>query len=287
MPARLSIIPAAAVDDNELSPLQFRILACLGTYLDADHNCYPKRTTIAERVGCKPRAVTTALSALRDAGYITIKPQFLPDGRQTSSLVHVDLNPLASGNHPPSSPETTPPSTQEPALEDIQDNGSEDKTSLSASQLADALAEYNRACEVLKAKFGEQRWYGAKALNGQRKTWMTARLKDLASEGDNWTDFLRRCLNSQFLTGQTHHNFKVRIDWLLKLSNFTKIMEGHYDRTNNRPSPDEPDIRNPFAKQLLRAADDELDGAGPGACDDAAGGYPIDAGEGHSATLLV
>ena len=53
---------------------------------------------------------------------------------------------------------------------------------------------------------------------------------------DFWKDFFRQVKASSFLTGKTDKPFMADLEWLVKPTNFQKVLEGRYDnRSNNKP----------------------------------------------------
>lgn len=52
---------------------------------------------------------------------------------------------------------------------------------------------------------------------------------------DWWKSFFHRVGASDFLTGKTKQEFMPDLEWLIKQSNFTKILNGRYDNRNGNP----------------------------------------------------
>lgn len=87
MPPRLSIIPAAAVFDLDLSPLDLRVLAVIGTHTNRQGWAMLKAKTIGNRLGgVHERTVRKSVKVLAAAGYVEVKR------RRTYSEFKVDLN---------------------------------------------------------------------------------------------------------------------------------------------------------------------------------------------------
>lgn len=70
-----------------------------------------------------------------------------------------------------------------------------------------------------------------RTLTKQRRSAMKARLSENGME--TITEAFRKAQASDFLTGKVN-DFKASFDWIMKPSNFCKILEGNYD---NRPTP--------------------------------------------------
>lgn len=68
-------------------------------------------------------------------------------------------------------------------------------------------------------------------LTDQRIKAINCRLKEYGK--DNLRTIIDKTAQSDFLTGNNDRKWKASIDWVLKPSNFIKIMEGHYDRKIN------------------------------------------------------
>lgn len=87
-----------------------------------------------------------------------------------------------------------------------------------------------------------------RTLTKQRKSAVKARLTE--SGIDTITEAFRKAQASDFLTGKVN-DFKASFDWIMKPSNFCKILEGNYD---NRPTP-----ARPASKEQQRSSSIDLD----------------------------
>jgi hypothetical protein len=106
----LSIIPAAAVADNQLTDLQLRVLCAIGTFSNRlGGNVWASVSTLAKQSNLSDRSVQRALPALIDAGYIrgTTRP-----GR--TNLYEVVLEGVTVQSPGGDSVVTPPPTTQSP-----------------------------------------------------------------------------------------------------------------------------------------------------------------------------
>lgn len=70
-----------------------------------------------------------------------------------------------------------------------------------------------------------------RTLTKQRRSAVKARISENGI--DTITEAFRKAQASDFLTGKVN-DFKASFDWIMKPSNFCKILEGNYD---NRPTP--------------------------------------------------
>lgn len=78
--AKFSILQAKAVKDKRITDAQFRTLAALGMYADEDGWCFPKQATIGDDIDKSRQAINRDIKALRELGYIEVRPQFKDDG---------------------------------------------------------------------------------------------------------------------------------------------------------------------------------------------------------------
>jgi hypothetical protein len=84
------------------------------------------------------------------------------------------------------------------------------------------IALYHRHCPTLPK---------AKAMPEQRKTYIRARWRDdpKYQNLEWWEKFFRYVDGNDFLRGD-RTNFKANLDWLMRPTNFVKVIEGNYDR---------------------------------------------------------
>lgn len=66
----------------------------------------------------------------------------------------------------------------------------------------------------------------------ERKKAMKARwlTSDVTQDIDWWKEFFNHIRQSEFLMGRKSEEFKARFDWIMKKSNFVKIIEGNYHK---------------------------------------------------------
>lgn len=107
-----------------------------------------------------------------------------------------------------------------------------------AAEIAQAFALFNDAAK-------RTGWPAAQKIDDGRKKKMLGRLKD-AGGIDGFAVAVGKAEASEFLT-VTWPNFNI--DWLLKPANFTKLMEGNYDRKQSDAN------RTGIAADAARAAD--------------------------------
>jgi hypothetical protein len=124
--SRFSIIPSAALDDPKISAMDLRVLALIGSYTGKDMTCYPRQSTLADRLGVARETINRAVMSLAKAGYLVVIQQRRGDGGQRENLYQVRLDPdvkslekapppvihrshpLCATDHTPCDPQITP-----------------------------------------------------------------------------------------------------------------------------------------------------------------------------------
>lgn len=74
-------------------------------------------------------------------------------------------------------------------------------------------------------------------ITSTRRKHMKARLADCGGL-DGWKDALQKVRESSFLKGENNRGWQANIDFMLKESSFTRIMEGTYDHSGPRSNVD-------------------------------------------------
>lgn len=64
-------------------------------------------------------------------------------------------------------------------------------------------------------------------ISDKRKGSIRARIKDFGKDG--FADMVRKASKSDFLKGDNSRGFVAKFDWMMRPSNFQKIIEGNYD----------------------------------------------------------
>ncbi len=82
MPPRFAIVPARAVEDEQLKrhPAALRVLLALGTFTDATGWCCPSQKTLARQLKITRQAAAEHIQLLVRLGYVEVKPLFTPGG---------------------------------------------------------------------------------------------------------------------------------------------------------------------------------------------------------------
>ncbi len=122
---RMSVIPARAVSDPDLSDGAFRTLAALGMFGDRNGWCYPSYATLARIRGLSKSAIAKHITELAEKGYLNIRHRYdEASGAQRSSMLQIrfDYDPekkvepkgeSPDDEQPPRFPGGNPPYTPE------------------------------------------------------------------------------------------------------------------------------------------------------------------------------
>ena len=71
-------------------------------------------------------------------------------------------------------------------------------------------------------------------INKKRKEAIRARINDFGK--DKFAEMIRKASRSDFLKGDSNNGFVAKFDWMIRPSNFQKIIEGNYDNKNRAHS---------------------------------------------------
>ena len=69
-------------------------------------------------------------------------------------------------------------------------------------------------------------------ISKKRKECIRARITEYGKEG--FAEMVRKATKSDFLKGDGNKGFVAKFDWMIRPSNFQKILEGNYDNKNKR-----------------------------------------------------
>lgn len=82
--------------------------------------------------------------------------------------------------------------------------------------------------DTTKGVFGNIRY----PLSDKRKGMINARIKEHGKRV--FVEMIQKAYESDFLKGQNSRNFTATFDWLIKPTNFEKVISGNYDNKNSR-----------------------------------------------------
>lgn len=227
--------------DKELTSSRRMVLVCLANYAGEDGRAWPSQQRIADEAGCGVRSVKDHLKWLEANDFIARKTKRLGQGNgsRTSYLIslkrlsetlvrgediarannaHADIARANSVTCKGSIPHVT--NRQEPSIDSS--NELSDVRQREKSKIQTAYQMFVSAANRQPA------WSVPKTLTKSRKASLTARLKELGGLR-GWEALIERAEQSPFLTGQTHNQFNLAFDWLLKPANTLKVSEGNYD----------------------------------------------------------
>ena len=87
-----------------------------------------------------------------------------------------------------------------------------------------------------------------KSLSDNRKKAIKARLNSYSVE--QFEELFRKAEQSSFLKGANNHNWSANFDWLIKDSNFAKVLDGNYDNKTTNQSQQQSGTGNIFVDML-------------------------------------
>ena len=216
-------IPKEIWLDDNLSALDKVILAEIDSLDDEETGCYASNEHIAAFCKCSKGNVSRAISKLIQSGYIYIKSF---DGRKRVLKSKISLRKTdftnCEGRLHKSARQTT---------QIVKADFTNCEESNIDSKIVSNIDE-NTYTQV-KEKFCEICISLPKiiSIDKARKATVKARLKEYSFE-DIITVF-KKVEQSDFLTGRISADkqrpFKASFDWIMKPSNFIKILEGNYD----------------------------------------------------------
>lgn len=98
--------------------------------------------------------------------------------------------------------------------------------------------------DTTKGVFGNIRY----PLSDKRKGMINARIKEHGKR--TFVEMIQKAYESDFLKGQNSRNFTASFDWLIKPTNFEKVISGNYDNKNSRTSASGNDGNEDFMRNI-------------------------------------
>ena len=237
---------------KDLSPAARVVWAYLRHKQGANDKCWPAVETIWSELGLSVRTVQRALSEL-EKGKVLRRTRPENQGRGQRVNYEVGLRkgdrfaPLSIGKGAKSDPLSTPkrvPNLQKKGAKcdaPLRRNKNQEQEPTSLS-VPDVWNSYQNLPPIL-------------TMTQARKDKLATRMRE-PSFADNWQAIIGKVAGSAFCTGDNDRGWKADIDWLLKNDgNYTKVLEGKYDRSNGKTSESDPP--GPSDDQV-RAALDEI-----------------------------
>lgn len=176
-------------------------------------------------------SVTSAIKLLEEKSFLTIKKERLKNSRFTCCFYSF---PIVSISRDEQSVEQSidvsneqSPDAHKP-IEPIEPNKPKEKSTKKENEnLLIAFNLFNETAEKINIP-------KAQVLTNERKTKLTARLKDCGGI-DGWKTALSILEKSSHCKGKNNRGWKANFDFMLTKSSFVKLMEGNYD--SHVPAP--------------------------------------------------
>lgn len=221
-------IPKEIWLDERLNALDKVILAEIDSLDNSDAGCYASNEHIANFCQCSITKVSTAISKLKDLGYIYIKTF---DGRKRSlksniAFYKADFQFIQDSL---SKNERQPFKNCKADFQNLKESNIDNNTvsridkkenTNRKSFCGDVVEKFNSIC-ISFPKVSK--------LTENREKTIKARLREYSMQ-DIITVF-EKAESSDFLKGKSG-TFKASFDWLMKPANFIKVLEGNYDNRN-------------------------------------------------------
>lgn len=118
------------------------------------------------------------------------------------------------------------------------------------------VIHFAKLCEYFNEKIAE---HGSaigriKGINGERQKAVRARIREYGKEA--FGTVVEKAATSAFLNGRNNKNFIATFDWLVRPTNFPKVLEGNYDDSRLIHATD----RQSYTEQLEADARQRLEG---------------------------
>lgn len=213
------------------------VLLALADSANDEGHCWPSMLSLARKCSKGQRTVQGVIKALVEAGHVTRREVA---GRGCEYWVHprkdcapADTAPVQSSRpagtaprrrcaEPPQPLRDTPAAAADKPSENHQepskDSQPDGDPALSVTEIIDGWNDLASRCGLATVvKLTEQR---------KRKARSQAKRFSL----DDWLSVFRRIEQSPFLRGTNDRGWRCDFDFILSEANFTKILEGKYDR---------------------------------------------------------
>lgn len=244
---RFIAFPRWFLETGNCSGSQALVLLALQSFA-GDCGICPSYESIAKRAGISRRSAVNAVASLVESGVIVKQSRSNERGHESNSFTIIfdpsGENCTSAKSALPSAKKDKPSAKSAlPLVQNLHPNLERTLTRrlskdnpIGASEVRDAFEAYNQIA-------GPAGWPKAIALSKPRASKLKARLAD-AGGLDGWRAALQRAAGNPFMAGDNERGWKADLDFFLRQSSFTKLIEGSYDRkptsgaraTNSRPS---------------------------------------------------
>jgi hypothetical protein len=244
MTKRFARVPIAAATMKGEHAL--RVLIALCSFAGKSGQCWPSLATIASIAGLDRRKVPAALGKLISAGLVT--KIATAAGRSATYQLHYKLTPLQVSALTPQevSPngatdtrrgvkvtpvevtESAPTDTRRGALTDQDSEQTNEQTALLSPDGDGESSQIDLAFQTWNAMASEAGLPAVNKLTKPLRSSLKARLSEIG--GINaWQATIERVRQSEFLCGGSQSGWRCSLQWLVKPSNFEKVVSGNYD----------------------------------------------------------
>lgn len=262
---RFIAFPRWFLETGNCSGSQALVLLALQSFAGDGGSIYPSYETLAKRAGISRRSAVNAVADLVEAGVLVKHSRTSERGHESNSFTVIfdpgDEN-CTSANDGCTSAKSAPPSAKKdgpsaksalPLVQNLHPNLERTLTRRLSKDNPIVASEVRGAFDAYNQLAWQTGWPKAIALSKPRAAKLKARLAE-AGGLDGWCGALQRAAANPFLAGDNDRGWKADLDFFLRQSSFTKLIEGSYDRqptSNSRAANGRPS--GPHA-QLFEAA---------------------------------
>lgn len=127
-------------------------------------------------------------------------------------------------------------------------SGSSNELPCGTSQPHAERIDYTGLVDFFNSKTNGVFGYLRQPLSDKRKGMVSARIKEHGKKV--FVEMIEKACASNFLKGQNNRNFMASFDWLIKPTNFEKVISGNYDNKNNGSSSASGGINEDFMRNI-------------------------------------
>lgn len=246
-------VPARAVEDENLSHAEIRVLLALCSFINKTNQSWPSYNTLAERCKMDKRNVLKYVKSLQDHGYIKITPRISKEKGHGSNIYSIiwdtgeriptdqipvdefdDNEPSPSGNfyHPPSGSgyHQASGSGYHPNKTNITIPKEEEERVVNRDAIHPSQSELASMLLTDWNSFAKRVGLSPVVkLTTQRTSLLLARFREMENSHINWAKYLQKISQTPFLLGQNDRGWQITFDKAMNQSMFLKIIEGNYD----------------------------------------------------------
>lgn len=204
-------IPKLVMQDRDISIGAKAVYAYFNSFAGGGDQCFPSRSLICADLGISIPTLSKYLQELKDSGYIYYE-QVKENGRFSHNIYTLLSEKL---------PCTKIFDTKNSVYKKLNTNNNSYNNNKSfnnnKNNILEVSEKFSKICISLPKII---------SLNDKRKKDIKKRLEEYGIE--KIEEVFRKAEASDFLSGRAG-TFKASFDWLMKPSNFIKVLEGNYD----------------------------------------------------------